>query len=507
MSPTDAMDGLHQKLTHAEAVIDELRTVVTELRQQVASQQIHIQRLVKMTFGRGGERIEGPTLFDTLPAPATASDASPSPVVEPPPMITEVLVKRKGHGRKSKPADLPRRREEIDLTAAEKICACGTTKIRLGQTTSERLDYQPASLFVRELVRPTYVCRCCEQAGHPPQIAKAVLPPEPIPKAGIGSGLLAQVIVSKFIDHLPLHRQESIFARQGWPVRRSTLCDHLRKCGELLTPLYDVMRLRVLQSFAIHADDTPLTLLRPHRTAYAWIYLGDAANPFTLFDLTAGRKQEYPAAFLAGYQGFIHADAYAGYNAAHNTVRHLGCWMHARRYFVEAEASDPRAVEALAFIRTLYAIERDLKKQHDTLGERFTDADFVTERQARAGPILAQFSNWLEEHHRTTPPKSLFGQALDYTRNQWSTLTRYITDARFNMDNGAAERAIRPLTVGRANWLHIGGDTGLKTAAVLLSVCATAARNGLEPWRYLTTTLDTLAHKPANLTSLLPIRK
>ncbi|CAN5447868.1 hypothetical protein BH11PLA2_BH11PLA2_40130 [soil metagenome] len=191
--------SLRQKLTHAEAVIDELRTVVTELRQQVASQQIHIQRLVKMTFG--GERIAGPTLFDTVSTPATASDASPPPVVEPPPLITEVIVKRKGHGRKSKPVDLPRRREEIDLTAAEKICACGTTKIRLGQTTSERLDYQPASLFVRELVRPTYVCRCCEQAGHPPQIAKAVLPPEPIPKAGMGSGLLAQVIVSKCVDH------------------------------------------------------------------------------------------------------------------------------------------------------------------------------------------------------------------------------------------------------------------------------------------------------------------
>ncbi|CAN5447799.1 hypothetical protein BH11PLA2_BH11PLA2_40110 [soil metagenome] len=249
--------------------------------------------------------------------------------------------------------------------------------------------------------------------------------------------------------HLPLHRQESIFARQGWPVRRSTLCDHLRKCGELLTPLYDVMRLRVLQSYAIHADDTPLTLLRPHRTAYAWVYLGDAANPFTLFDLTAGRKQEYPAAFLTGYHGFVHADAYTGYNAVHGIVRHLGCWMHARRKFVDAEASDPRAVEALAFIRTLYAIERDLKTQHEKLGERFTDATFVTERQARAGPILAKFSDWLEEHHRTTPPKTVLGQAIEYARNQWSTLTRYVTDARFTIDNGAAERAIRPLALGR----------------------------------------------------------
>lgn len=499
--------ALRAENVHLNAIIAELRETVTELRQQVASQQIHIQRLVKMTFGRGGERIEGPTLFDMVPTAATDSGVTPPPVIEPPPMITEVIVKRKGHGRKSKPVNLPRRREEIDLTAAEKICGCGTTKIRMGQTTSERLDYQPASLFVRELVRPTYVCRCCEQAGHPPQFAKALLPPEPLPKSGIGSGLFAHVIVSKCVDHLPLNRQESILARQGWMVRRSTLCDYLRKCGELLTPLYDVMRLRVLQSFAIHADETPLVLLRPKRTAYAWVYLGDDANPFTLFDLTAGRKTEHPVAFLAGYKGFIHADAYAGYNTVHGTVRHLGCWMHARRKFVEAEASDPRAVEALAYIRTLYAVEKEIKIERAKLGDAFTDADVVRLRQTRAGPILMRFAEWLEEHHRTTPPKTLLGQALEYARNQWNTLTRYITDARFTIDNGAAERAIRPLAVGRNNWLHIGGDSGLKTASVLLSLCASALRNGLEPWQYFTSTLDALAQKPADLTALLPLRK
>jgi transposase len=306
--------------------------------------------------------------------------------------------------------------------------------------------------------------------------------------------------------HLPLHRQESILARHGWDVRRSTLCDHLRTCGQLLTPLYDLMHRRLLRSFAIHTDDTPLVLLRPRRTAYAWVYLGDAANPYTLFDLTAGRRQEFPRAFLAGYRGFIHADAYDGYNGVHADIRHLGCWMHARRYFVEAEPTDPRAVEALAFVRNLYAVEREIKVGREKLGEGFTDAEVVRVRRTRAGPILTAFAYWLDVQHRSATPKNLFGQATGYARNQWPTLVRYLNDARFAIDNGAAERAIRPLAIGRANWLHVGGDSGLKTASVLLSVCASATRHQLNPWDYLRDTLDHLAVRPAgaDLADLLP---
>ena len=236
-------------------------------------------------------------------------------------------------------------------------------------------------------------------------------------------------------------------------------------------------------------------LLRPRRSAYAWVYLGDAQNPYTLFDLTAGRSQTFPQRFLAGYRGFVHADAYDGYNAVHGNVRHLGCWMHARRYFVEAEPSDPRAVEALAFIRTLYAVEREIMDERNRLGETFTDADVVRARRARAGPILATFSGWLEEQHRLATPKSLFGQAVEYSRNQWASLVRYLDDARFAIDNGAAERAIRPLAVGRANWLQIGGDGGLITASVLLSVCASTTRHRLNPWSYLRDALDQLADR------------
>ena len=315
----------------------------------------------------------------------------------------------------------------------------------------------------------------CESQGHDPQIARAALPPEPIPKSGIGSGLLAHVIVSKMVDHLPLHRQEGILARHGWDVRRSTLCDHLRTCGELLTPLYDLMRQRLLQSFAIHADDTPLVLLRPRRTAFAWVYLGDESNPYTLFDLTAGRRQEFPQRFLAGYRGFVHADAYDGYNGVHNNVRHLGCWMHARRYFVEAEPTDPRAVEALAFIRTLYAVEREVKDERERHGSTFTDATWCG--CGGRGPGQFWPRSPTGSTGNTDPPRrrALFGQAVAYSRRPVGVRSiRYLDDKRFAIDNGAAERAIRPLAIGRGNWLHVGGDGGLKTASLSCSASAPA---------------------------------
>jgi hypothetical protein len=180
--------------------------------------------------------------------------------------------------------------------------------------------------------------------------------------------------------------------------------------------------------------------------------------------------------------------------------------VHARRYFIEAEPSDPRAIEALAFIRTLYAVEKELKDERARLGERFTNDDAVNWRQTRAGPILVKFSDWLEGQHRSATPKSLLGQAVAYSRNQWPSLVRYLDDARFAIDNGAAERAIRPIAVGRANWLQVGGDGGLPTASVLMSVCASARRNHLNPWAYLRDVLDRLAARrvTADLADLLP---
>lgn len=507
LSREDEVRSLREQVAHLladnvqlHAQVQELLTLVGQLRGTIEKQQHHIAKLVKRTFGRKSERIEGPTLFDDLPddlpkepTPPPESPGIPEPIVRVP--------KRKGHGRQRNPAQLPRRREEIDLSEAEKVCpCCARMRVRIGETIRERLDYTPASIFVRQIAQPTYACRSCERAAHDPQIVAPAFPPEPVPRSGVDAGLLAQVIVSKYVDHLPLYRQESIFARHGWPVCRTRLCDLVGACAVLLEPVYRAMIVRLKESFAIHADESPVQLLQPRRTAYAWLYLGDAANPYTLFDVTAGRGEEYPAAFLKGYSGFVHADGYAGYNIVHGSgTRHIGCWAHVRRKFVEARTNNPaKASEALAYIRTLYAVEKEL------LDEKLLGAFAVSRRQTRAGPIVEKFGVWLEQEERSALPKSPFGLAVSYARNQWPTLGRYLNEARFTIDNNVAERAVRPLSIGRKNWLFIGGDGGLGSASVVLSLCASAKRHGLNPWAYLSDVLTQLAAKPAEVSHLLP---
>lgn len=481
-----------------QQMIRELLATVAELRSTVDKQQAHITYLVRMNFGRRSERLEGPTLFDTQAGPEPEPPPEPAPQ---PDMVVEM--KRPGHGRRRRPRDLPRERVEIDLTDAEKTCpCCGEARVRIGADVSERLDYRPACLFYRELVRPTYVCRSCERTGQDIQAAQAALPPEPIPRGTVAAGLLAHVVVSKYFDHLPLYRLEGILGRLGWDVSRSTLCDQMMACAGVLAPLYRRMCQRVRESFALHADDTSIPLLHPRRTAHAWVYVGDTLNPYTVFDLTHGRQQEFPAKFLAGYRSFIHADGYAGYNPLYAAgATHVGCWMHARRYFFEAKDSDPaRAHEALARIRSLYAAETDAKDQN------LSGADLAAYRREQAGPLLRSFADWLAEEVPKALPKSKIGEAIVYAANQWPTLTRYIDDGRLAIDNAPAEQAIRPLAVGRRNWLHIAGDGGLSSAAVLLSITASAKRHRVNPWSYVKHLLAELpARTPdADLTDLLP---
>jgi transposase len=483
-------------------VNQELLATVAELRATIEKQQVHIERLVRMTFGRRSERVTGPTLFDEVPN-ADPNLPAADPPVAPNPPPESAPAKRRGHGRRPRPSDLPRERVEIDLTDAEKVCpCCQQTRVRIGVDVSERLDYHPASLFVRQIVRPTYVCRCCERAGNDPQVVRPPLPPEPIPRGTAAAGLLAHVIVSKYVDHLPLYRQESTLRRLGWVVTRSTLCDQIIACARVLEPLYRLMCDRVLRSAALHADDTSVVLLAPRRTAHAWVYVGDALNPYTVFDLSVGRSGDAPAAFLQGYKGFVHADGYTGYNPIYEGgATHVGCMMHVRRYFFDARLNDPeRAHQALGRIRALYAVEQAAKQKG------LTGPALAAYRQQHAGPVLTAFAGWLAEQRPRVLPKSSIGEAFTYATNQWPTLGVYLTDGRLMIDNAAAEQAIRPLAVGRRNWLHLGGDGGLKPTAVLLSICASIKRQGINPWVYLKHVLTELPTRPpsADLTDLLP---
>ena len=492
------------------ATVTELRELVAELRRTIETQQATIDRLTRIAFGRSSERFAGPTRgHDDDPPPVVSDiplslDGPESRAGTPPPDPPPGPARRGRHGRRPPNPELPVERVVIDLSDAEKPCpCCGERRVRVGLSEpSRRHDYRPAAVFIRETVRVSYACRSCERSGHDPQFVRPPLPVEPLPRSSVASGLLAHVIVSKFIDHLPLYRQESILARHGLRVSRSTLCDWLRDSAALLAPVYRAMLERVKQSYAIHVDETPVSLLSPRRTAYAWVALGDATNPFVVFDLTPGRGQEHPTRFLQGYEGFVHADAYAGYNPVHGGTRHVGCWMHVRRNFYDLREQDPRAVEALSFIRSLYTTERDAAER------TLSDNALSQYRREQAQPVLDRFAQWLGTRQRVALPKSGFGQAVGYALNQWPTLVRYVSDGRRTIDNGAAERAIRPLAVGRKNWLFIGGDGGLTSAAVLLSVCASAGRGGLNPWAYLRDVLERLPARPpdADVSDLLPDR-
>jgi hypothetical protein len=333
----------------------------------------------------------------------------------------------------------------------------------------------------------------------------------PIAKGLPGPGLLAHLIVSKCVDHLPLHRLERVYQRQGLFLHRSTLCDWMAACADLLRPLYDLMVSVVLQSRALHTDDTTVKLqeLVTHllSTARFWVYLGDAAHPYNVFDFTVNRKRDGPQQFLANYQGYLHADAFSGYDglylpdprtAAAARIIEVACNAHARRKFYEARGSDAlRSHQALAYYRQLYELERGAKD--------FSDEQRLQMRQDLAVPILGQFRTWLEAQRPQVLPKSPMAEALGYALNNWAALVRYTEAGFLAIDNNAAEREMKRIAIGRKNWLTVGSPRGGQTAAVLFSFTSTCQRLGVEPWHYLRDVLEQLpSHPPDRLVELLP---
>jgi transposase len=354
---------------------------------------------------------------------------------------------------------------------------------------------------------PTPLCRLLDPSEV---VIAARKPAMPIAKGLPGPGLLAHLIVSKYTDHMPLHRLERAYERQGLFLHRSTLCDWLAVCAELLRPLYDLMVKVVLQSRALHTDDTTVKMqeLVTHllSTARLWVYLGDAAHPYNVFDFTLNRKRDGPQQFLADYQGYLHADAFSGYDGlylpdprtATARIVEVACNAHARRKFYEARGSDAlRSHQALAYYRQLYELERAAKD--------FGDAARLQMRQDLAVPLLEQFRKWLEAQRPEVLPKSPMAEALGYALNHWAALVRYTEAGFLAIDNNVAEREMKRVAVGRKNWLFVGSPQGGQTAAVLFSFTSTCQRLGVEPWAYLQDVLTRLPATPAGeLAALLP---
>ena len=476
-----------------------------ERERKLRQLQHWVEQLLRARYGPRRERVDENQLFMfAAEIMARAEKAPPaSGETEAPPSDTKSTPQRPGHGRSALPKSLPRQRVVHDLGEGARQCPqCQGELKRMGEEVSERLEYVPASLVVIEEVCRKYACpKGCT-------VITAEKPMAPIEKGLAGPGLLAQVAVSKYGDHLPLHRQADIFRRQGVELSRQTMCDWMRACADLVSPLYELMKHRVLGSKAVQTDDTPVPVLDPAlprtRTGRIWTYVGDDEHPYTVYDYTPTRSRDGPEAFLEEFRGYLQADAYSGYDHFYKEpergITEVACWAHSRRRFFEAQSSDlMHSTVMLAYIRLLYDVEREA-------GERKLKGEARRAlRQEKSKLILDDIRAYLEREQPQVLPKSPEGEAIAYTLSNWKALTRYLEDGDLAIDNNGAERSLRGIAVGRRNWTFYGSDNGGRTAAVLTSLITTSKRLGLNPFAYLRDIFERIgAHPQSRLAELLP---
>jgi transposase len=569
----DTLAALPDDPVVLKRMLAELLEALRQERYDKEALQHRLDQLLRRLYGPRAERYDPnqPLLFASPTAEIPAAVAGDNPTLAP---EDAAATKRRGHGRQRLPQHLVREPRVYELTEAERRCpCCGDVRVVVGQQTCEQLDYVPASLRIIEHVKMTYACPHCERlrrsdgrvadhvndtpvlaaevspapeqqsaaaalpaltptetlavvnetAGPPTDrldglstFITAARPAQGVARCLAAPGLLAYVIVSKFVEHLPLYRLERQFARQGVSVSRQTTCDWLARSAELLTPLCQLMIRQVLQSWVIQTDDTPVPVQddsRDHtRTGRVWLYHGDVEHDYLVYQYSPNREQQWPLTFLKEYTGFVQADAYAGYDQlfATDRMREVACWAHARRKFFEAQKTDPeRALYVLGVIRQLYAVEKRARQEKERLQLPWADYWALRQRlrQEQCLSLLTTLCHWLKEQQRQVLPKSPIGEAITYALNQWDALLRYTTEGFLEIDNNAAERALRPIAVGRKNYLFFGSDGGGQTAAVLYTFTQTCQHLGIEPWRYLRDALERLPTQPAErLDELLPDR-
>ncbi len=506
-----------QEAAELNRVLDETAASFEELKQEHAAALDELAWYKRWAFGRRRERFtegEGQGhLFDLDPPAASEPGDSTTPDEE---AETEV----KGHRRrKSRKIDWDKLRQvhhDHDLSDAEKACSCcGRTMDRIGEDVTRDMEYEPPKVEAHIHTRPKYACRYCK-AG----VSAAPLPPRPIPGGIAGPGLVTEVIVAKFgagTDaqrwSLPLYRLEDILTRCGVYSSRSTMCDWVKAVAELLWPLYDLQRELVLQSSVIWTDDTPITVLGGPKGSFKghfWVYIGDKEHPYSVYDVTTSRSRDGPARFLESYSGYLHADAYTGYDAIFldegSNVIEVACWARAptrnvglRRKFFDAAKSNPRqAHQVLEWLRQLYDIE---DRSHDwSVGAR------RELRAVEANPVLDKIEAYLAELAPTALPKSSLSKAVTYARNQWKALRCYTEDGRLTIDNNTSERTLRHQAIGRKNWLFLGSQAAGPRAAVLYTILAGAKRHRIEPWAYVRDLLLRLHADDPRLEEMLPDR-
>jgi transposase len=490
-----------------------------------ARHRAEIDAVLRRFYGPRSEAFD-PTqllMFGVTVAPETpvdpASDEAVAAEAESGQKLTSRRVNPHKHGRRKLPEHLPRREIVHDLTDEQKRCpCCGAPRVCIGSEDSEQLEYIPASFEVLRHVRRKYACKTCGEGectacDGRAHIDIATKEAQPIEKGLPGPSLVAYVITSKLGDHLPLYRLETIFDRVGVDVARSTMCAWMLAAGKLVKPLTDLMAERVRRSKVIHTDETRVpvqdgTTPGKCKSGRVWTYIGDESNPYVVYDYTPDRTRAGPSTWLNGYNGYLQADAYGGYDGIYATggVTEVACWAHARRKFFDAKETDGRrAAEMMEYARRLYAVEDEAKSAVAELLQRKADAPADERhevvralRQEKAVPTLAEVKAWLDREKEVVLPRSPMAAAIGYTLNQWDALCRYVEHGWLNIDNNAAERALKRVAIGRKNWLFAGNDAAGASHARLWTLIASAERHGLDPQAYLRSVLAKVGSTPMN---------
>ena len=484
---------------------------------EIEKLKFQIAKLRRMQFGRSSERIT--RQIDQLALrleeleTGEAEDIAKAVAEDPP----QPMRQRERPKRKPFPDHLPRQ-EIVHQPEADGACVCpdcGAGMARLGEDVTEVLDYVPGRFQVIRHVRPKYACKACDA------ITQAPAPAMPTPRGRATPAMLGHLLVAKYCDHLPLYRQSEIYARAGVDLDRSTLCDWVGQAAWLLAPIVEGIRKHVFAAEKIHGDDTPVPVLAPGlgrtKTGRLWVYVRDdrpfcgTAPPAAIYFYTPDRSGEHPARHLAGFSGFLHADGYAGFAAlydqrrtepglrANRTITEVACWAHCRRKFFDVwdGKKSPVAKEAIDRIAAFYATESKA---------RFAPPDERLRQRAETASLLVAFFAWADKVLTRLSAKSELAEAFRYTIKRREALSRFLTDARLEIDNNIAENAIRGIALGRKNWLFAGSDLGGERAAAIYSILQTAKLNGLNPETYLRYTLDKIAnaHPISQIDQLMP---
>lgn len=410
--------------------------------------------------------------------------------------------------RRVLPKELPREVRVVDLPDEDKVCdCCGHNLHKMGEKTSEQLEFIPAEVKVIETVRPQYSCRQCEKTSTKASIKIAPVPLNPIPKSIATPSLLSQIITSKYQYSLPLYRQESLFKQHGIELNRKTMSEWMIKSATLFKPIIEYLHEQLLQQAVIQADETTLKVINEDKSkCYMWVYCSGTDSPsdndiknIVLYDYQASRAGSCAVNYLDGFNGTLQADGYQGYEQVDAPL--IGCMAHARRKFIEAQTAQPknktgRADWAINHIAKLYRIEKSIK------GLSVTEKKAA--RQEKSVPLLNQFRKWLDKSALQVLPKSAIGKAIQYSLNQWDKLIGYSQSGHTNIDNNRAERAVKPFVIGRKNWMFCNTASGAQASATLYSLIETAKANGLTPFNYLKFLLEELPKKPDDLEYLMP---